>query len=439
MIMQTSSFLRTFFRSIASGAALMMSVGCHGLLDVSDPTLIQDRDIANANGANARRLDVTSALNDNAPLLAIDVAKITDEWIVDQPGGLYDYLDKRDSQGFETAAGTTDRHLGTWDAIYFKTSIAIPTVRAYTPDSLKSDFLGQLYAIRGYAILQIAEDICPGFPLNDVTADNQPIFSGPITTDSALVLANVQLDSAINYAHDSTHFVTLARVVKGRALLDQGKYAEAAAVVQTVATTDVYQTDGATNTLYGTMRPGTWRRNGTNPAVGDQEGGNGLPFVSAQDPRVPVVLGGARATNRFDTLYKSAKYLSDADPMVLASGVEARLIEAEAALNAGDPNWLTILNTLRATVGLPALSDPGTLSAQIDLLYSERAFWLYATGRRLGDLRRLIRNYGRDPETVFPTGAFVLGGTYGTATSIPFILASQQQSNSHIVSGCTTR
>jgi hypothetical protein len=112
---------------------------------------------------------------------------------------------------------------------------------------------------------------------------------------------------------------------------------------------------------------------------------------------------------------------------VLASGVEARLIEAEAALQAGDPaTWLATLNALRtdgtfdvtpmsppdtmwhaggaAAAGLAPLADPGTAGGRVDLLFRERAFWLYLTGYRQGDLRRLIRQYGRTPDQVYPTG-----------------------------------
>src|SRR5690348_8466866 len=40
------------------GMAVLMSIsgGCHGLLDVSDPTVVQDSDAATAAGANSRRL-----------------------------------------------------------------------------------------------------------------------------------------------------------------------------------------------------------------------------------------------------------------------------------------------------------------------------------------------------------------------------------------------
>jgi len=406
---------------------------------VSDPTYVRDADIANPTGANARRLDVVYYLNTNAATLAMDVALITDEWIFDKPIGQFDYLDKRDSEGFETAAGTNDQHLGWWDRVYYKTSIAIPAVRVYTPDSLKGDFLAQLYAIRGYAALQIAEDICPGFPLNDVTSNNEPLFSGPLTTDSALALASAQLDSAIKYVKDSVRVAVLARVAKGRALLDQGRYAEAAAVVASVPTDSVYQTDGNSNAIYTNMRVGRWSRGGANRAVGEREGGNGLPFVSANDPRIPIAVGGPMATNMADTLFITTKYVSSTAPLILASGIEARLVQAEAALNAGDATWIDQLNALRAPLGLATLVEPSTTTGKVDLLYRERAFWLYLTGRRLGDLRRLIQHYGRNAETVFPTGPFYAGGTYGTATAIPFVFAGERLSNPHIAAGCTTR
>jgi len=420
--------------------ALLTMTACGGLLDVSNPTLVRDSDIANEAGADARRQAVVGYLNGFLPELTIDVARFTDEWISDRPTTAQpDFLDKRDSQGYETSQQTDDRFLGLWDQVYYNSTLALIAVRAYTPDSVKGEFLGQLYGIRGYTALQLAENLCPGFPINDATADNRPIFGGPVTTDSALSLANTLLDSAVKYAHDTTRFVALARVAKGRALLDQGKYAEAAAVVGPVATDWVYQSNGSTNNISQYMDPNNWSQGDYTYAVGDGEGGNGLQFVSEDDPRVPTVAVGPSAINSAVTLYFTTKYTDNTSPIVLASGTEARLIEAEAALHANDPSWLSILNALRTSAGLSSLVDPGTDSARVDLIYHERAFWLYLTGRRLGDLRRLIKNYGRNPESVFPTGPYPMGGTYGTATSIPFILAGNQLSNPNITTGCTTR
>jgi len=78
------------------------------------------------------------------------------------------------------------------------------------------------------------------------------------------------------------------------------------------------------------------------------------------------------------------------------------------------------LNTLRTRVpGLAPLSDPGTAAQRVDLQFRERAFWLFLSGHRQGDLRRLIRQYGRGAESVFPTGPWVAGLQYGTDVTFP--------------------
>src|SRR3989454_10277079 len=75
-----------------------------------------------------------------------------------------------------------------------------------------------------------------------------------------------------------------------------------------------------------------------------------------------------------------------------------RSIAAEAQLQTGDgPGMVTSLNALRADATnnggftLGALADPNTLAGRTDLLFRERAFWLFATGHRLRDLRRRAR------------------------------------------------
>ncbi len=178
-------------------------------------------------------------------------------------------------------------------------------------------------------------------------------------------------------------------------------------------------------------------------AVGEREGENGLPFVSAQDPRVPVAFGSMRRGSTTDSLFNATKYPDYSSPWMAASGIEAELMRAEVALQANDPNWLSILNTLRSTAITPAMSaltDPGSPAARVDLLYRERAFWLYLNGRRLGDLRRLMRNYQRDPATLFPRGISVNnGGAYGQETAIPFSRIAHQRVNPHITEGCTAQ
>jgi hypothetical protein len=234
-------------------------------------------------------------------------------------------------------------------------------------------------------------------------------------------------------------------VGRARTLLNLGRFAEAASAVVEVPTEYVAQAeynvslDPSQPNILAIDRPG-WAFedfgdfDGTH-SVADREGGTGLDFVSAADPRVPTVpLNTAR--DGVTTLYGIASYADQGAPIVMASGLEARLIEAEAALNASDPStWLTKLNQLRQTAALPDTTDPGSDAARVDLTFRERAFWLFATGHRLGDLRRLVRQYSRTTESVFPTGAYWRGGVYDSGTSLPVPTAEAMASPG--VTGCT--
>ena len=101
----------------------------------------------------------------------------------------------------------------------------------------------------------------------------------------------------------------------------------------------------------------------------------------------------------------------------------------------------TILNTLRAT-GLPTaiapLTSPTTQAAAVDMLFKERAYWLWLTGHRLGDMRRLVRQYGRAANTVFPIGnmRYRPGNTYGNDVNlvVPF-----NERNNPKFNGCLDR
>jgi len=181
---------------------------------------------------------------------------------------------------------------------------------------------------------------------------------------------------------------------------------------------------------------------------------NALPFVSANDPRVPVANGDLLTpkippedgvTRPF---YLSQLYKGQFDPLVLASGVDARLYEAEAKLQANDiPGMMTILNAMRTgtprpVIGvttIPAMATLATPANQTDatsLLFREKAFWTFGRGQRLADLRRLVRQYGRTDDQVFPTGNYFKGGKYGTDENFP--VPSSEQVNP-LFTGCLDR
>ena len=113
------------------------------------------------------------------------------------------------------------------------------------------------------------------------------------------------------------------------------------------------------------------------------------------------------------------------------------MIEAEAALKKGDATtYLAKLNdarTLHAT--LTPLADPGSTVARENLLFRERAFWFWGTAHRLGDLRRLVKNYQRGAETVYPTGPYFKGGAYGTDL---VLIPAQAEKNNPDFTGCSS-
>jgi len=415
--------------------------GC-GALDVSDPTAIQDGELDNATGAALLRGAALKKLAETVRDGAYLGGLISDEFMVDLPElGQFDtwgdgLLDKRESLRYEDLlAGSLEPGYLRWQETRTAASAALPKLQAYAPEAR----VGEMLAVRGFASLLMAEDFCPGFPLNDMV-DGKVVFGPPLSTEEALTKALADFDSAMALAGDSARILNLVQVGRGRTLLGLGRFDEAAAAVADVPTGYVqkleYRVDVGLDNLrlfFGADVPAS-------RTVADREGGTGLDFVAAADPRLELTPLGT-AADGVTALYGMAKYPDANAPVVLASGIEARLIEAEAALHRGDPNWLTILNTLRTTQVAPALADttdPGTDQARVDLLFRERAFWLFGTGHRLGDLRRLVRLYGRASDSVFPTGAYRLGGTYGVATSIPFAAVFEARFNP-AVTGCTSR
>lgn len=286
---------------------------------------------------------------------------------------------------------------------------------------------GQLYALEGYTIVYFAELFCSGIPLTTVPLVGAAQPTGGFTTQQLFEHAITLFDSAIIVGADSAQFVNLAKVGKGRALLGLGRFADAAAAVHDVPTPFVYAFTPlptlVSNNLSLGMVGGPGKGMGR---VQDHEGGS--PMVWSTDPRtltttIPSVSGAMLVSEKYNVTAGGGVDSLTANPVApirVADGLEARLIEAEAALQAGDDSWLTILNDLRATcigsaacapvprlttANLPdTLTDPGSADARLDLVMKERAMWLYLTGHRQGDLRRLAHVYRRDPLTLWPHG-----------------------------------
>lgn len=308
----------------------------------------------------------------------------------------------------------------------------------FVPNDLRR---AETMSLAGYMITMMAEAFCSGVPLSKVEESGELVYGPGRSTAELWDDAVAKFDSALAIATGtSAAAVTqqnLAKIGKGRALLNKGNKAAAAAAVAGVPNAFSYILGHSENS--GRENNGVWvfQRIGRRVAVSDREGTNGLPYRLDADARVPVVLG-APAVG-FDNLTSSwwqNKYPLRASPTALASGAEARLIEAEAALPSNVTGFIDALNAARAVAGLPAATAAATDPARIDQLFKERAYALWLTSHRLGDMRRLIRQYGRTAESVFPTGPWHKGGVYGTDVNLIMPLVERNNPN---FSGCIDR
>jgi hypothetical protein len=294
----------------------------------------------------------------------------------------------------------------------------------------------QALNLAGFSYVLFGENYCSGVPFSTTNADGSFTFGNPVGTDSVFGLAIAEFDQAATAAAGSgpsaATQLTLAKLGRARALLSLGRYAEAKTAVDGIAPGFAYLVEHSANSSRQANGVYSYALSQRRFTVPDGEGTNGIAWRSAADPRTPWSLGAGASQDNSPVWYAQQKYLDRADDIVLASGVEAELIRAEAELSAGDANWINRLNGLRATVGLDPLAEPAAADDKVRLLFRERAAWLWLTGHRLGDLRRLVRNYHFAVESVYPVGV----ADERTGPSFP--LSTDEQNNPNYLQ-CDTR
>ena len=433
------------------------------LLETEDPDLIDPaatRSPAGAlglrNGALSRFKDITGG-SESTWLFG---GLLADEWSTSSTFIQNDETDQRRIQLNNSSITGMFRDLG---RVRTATNQAIATMKEFLPDS--TTLIAELYFARGFAEMQLAQDFCNGIPLSDGSGE-EIIFGEPLTVDSVFQVSIASYDSALAAlgTSTSTAAVSIRRATligKARALLGRGLHAEAGALVPETAVPTTYSYNHTFAVASGRNVLWTQPFSSRRYTVGDSLEGNSrsilvanaLPFFSAKDPRLPVTYS---VNSRGDTTKgqdgftysRRTSLYGEVTPIAVVNGIDARLIEAEAALNSTNPaEMVVILNALRAarpTIGtitpavgsLPPLVDPGTEAGRINLLFREKAFWTFTRGQRLGDLRRLIRQYGRTPETTFPEGVHYRGGTYGPDVNLPVPFDERNNPN---FTGCFNR
>jgi hypothetical protein len=304
-------------------------------------------------------------------------------------------------------------------------------------DSAMSDNrLARVQAYAGYTYVLLAEQLCES-PVNL----SRPYTSAELLTqfalprfDEAIAVATAAkgragATAAQIAAADSV--LNFARVGAARASLwlnDKPKAIAYATPVPTAFEFRAYFSENSTrenNPIWGRMSSGS---------SGSNSGSlTNTPFEAlAGDPRVPRPVATERvmdATNAFIPNSPSAYStytgtavggdFSRAGWMRIASGLEARYIEAEARGPTAES--IAFIESRRAVY------PTGTTATDAANFYAnvrdQRRRDFYFDGHRLGDLRRYIAQYGVNE---FPTGGYPgssTGETYGDQICLPLSLA----------------
>jgi starch-binding outer membrane protein, SusD/RagB family len=430
-----------------------MACSTDEVLEVTDPDIINPSDVQSPAGADAVRLGALARLNAATSGVATGTPAGTeslfllgglfsDEWVNGDSFIARQEVDQR-------VVTTANNFLTDANRVLHRARLAaeqaVELLDTYAPNA-PGWHAGEMFFVQAFVINLIAEHYCDGIIFSTVVEGREE-YGSPITTaaafEQALDLADDGLARITGTTASDLRVRHALQITRGRILMNLNRPAEAATAVAGVPTTFAYTMQHSQTTQSNAFW--FYNNNARRYSVGASEGTNGMNFATAGDPRVPVCAGGTPACatigvtqNRRDDLtqpiHVQMLWPTRESPVAIIRGVDARMIEAEAQLRANNlVGALATLNDARATVaGLTPLVDVVT----VDLLFRERAFWQFGRGMRTGDLRRLVRQYQRPQNTVFPTGVWHKGGSYGSDVNVPVPFA--EQNNPNLPSGAQT-
>jgi hypothetical protein len=273
--------MNTLNRSGARAAVLMLGLlamaGC-GLLDTQQPNVIDPGTLNTPAAAEALRLGALadfafvkdgdgSQVDDGLILLS---GLLADEFVHSTTPPSEQEIDQRTTAFINPNLSDAYRNLHKARAGAERAAAALQAF-LLTPE--ESPEIAEMQSIAGLTYVYFGEDFCAGVPFSRTSGDSL-IFGLPQTTQATFETALAKFDSALAHpglSQDDGTITNLALVGRARALLDLGRYAEAAAAVSAVPTDFQYVSEHAEsplqiqNAIWVYTNQGLW-------SVADQEG-----------------------------------------------------------------------------------------------------------------------------------------------------------------------
>ena len=403
-----------------TGVAAAALTGCDNILEVEDPDIVTPEQLQGPTAIPTLVNGVVGTFQNSFNEFAWFTALITDELLHAGTFTSWEAIDQRDINPDLTAANWDETQVARQladDALEtFQTNVGNPDFESVADRLQEGIAIAQFYG--GYQRVLMAEFYC-----RTVLEPNGP----PVTPDETAQRGLEMLRAAEQSATEAgaTSIATAARVGQARALVWLGEYQQAAQLVAEVPTDFVYFSEYSSNTpdqenmvyqlSYGwnaviraSVGNGTQaNRHFERWAYYDEWVAQGLV-----DPNPGLTAFESSVRVQVEKLYVQPQ----AD-MVLASGWEARMVEAEALLRAGElqaaEDLVNALLTDLTQVDNPLLAvNPGlslgaftpvdfTGNSQQDLaeMARARASGLWLNTDRQATLRRFAE---RDGVNLYP-------------------------------------
>ena len=315
-----------------------------------------------------------------------------------------------DVQGGSLGDQTTSADWASSNQARYVAEAAVRRFKRVMPDTLfpKSLLVAQAYLYAGYANRLLGENFCQSVIPVESGDTLTPGYLGSHTlyflrADTAFTNALAVATASGKTDTATTNLIRAALAGRASVRADLATYGQA---TWASATTDAGLVPDTVKFLVPYSSQNTdqynylyWARAAT-PYRAHTEWGTFYEgyYRTTKDPRVKwdsTGLKGDAAVARFGGLvpfWPEAKYSATTAPVRMSSGYEMRLIEAEAALVAGDTATARAkMNLRRTALALPGVTFTNPTEAWT-ALETERGIELWLEARRLGDLRRWIVN-----------------------------------------------
>jgi hypothetical protein len=261
----------------------------------------------------------------------------------------------------------------------------------------RQQLIGRAANYAGYSLVLLGESMCSAaINIGPELSKTQLWEEAKARFDIAVTAATTANDNAV---------LSMARVGRARTLLNLGQVAAAgtdAAAVPAGFVVNAAALATGTNRQVNLVFVHTQQSNYSSV----DESFVGLTFGGVPDPRVTVNVTTTLGSNGVTPLRRVMKYADRGAPIPIARTNEARLIEAEAQVAAGNLQAaVDIINALHTAAGLPPYDGTGQSAAQVlAQVIEERRRELFMEGQRLGDMNRYQLPRSPADGSPFPNG-----------------------------------